>query len=160
MGSEITEEMAVQIYQKMLDQICAAYFGDDFDAYTGAIAVPLYYSTKDNAYEIHNIAQMKEAFVAYRDYLIGLGVTDFIRICNGAAVLSPTKIIGTHTSELLRHGTRLRDPYEAWITLEVVDGTWKVTHSDTSITDTSWQAVAFRQGVRKANEQDPHSGDA
>lgn len=147
MASEITEEMAVEIYQHLLDKICAAYFENDFDAFQNALHVPHRYSTKGNEQLITTCAQMKEAFDAFRGYLKGLGVTDFIRICTGAAVLTPTKIIASHTTEFLRNGNRLRDPYEVWATLEFIEGTWRVTSSENAINDTSWQAMAFRQGA-------------
>ena len=155
MASQITEEMAVEIYQQLLDQICTAYFENDFDAFQAAIHVPHRYSTKENELQITTCAQMREAFDAFRGYLKGLGVTDFIRICTGAAVLGPTKIIAGHTTEFLRHGNRLHEPYEVWATLEFIDGTWKVTSSENAITDTSWQAMAFRQGATMTDTPRP-----
>ena len=65
--------------------------------------------------------------------------------------LANSKIIGGHMTEILRDGTRLRQPYEVWATLELINGAWMVTSSENAIADTSWQALAFRQGAEKVN---------
>ena len=147
MTAELTEEKASEIYQDLLDRICDAYFVGDFPAFKTAIHTPHTYSTEEKQHRIENDAQMEQAFNCFRDYLQGMGVTDFIRECTGAAFLAPNRIIGGHKSELLRNGTRLREPYTVWATLELLDGVWKVTSSEIAIADTAWQSVAFRQGA-------------
>jgi hypothetical protein len=147
MTETLTEDSAFVIYQGLLDEISDAYFAGDLDAYLHVVHVPHEYSTDSAAHCINDASQMEAVFDSFRGYLEGIGVTDYLRSCTGAAPISNTKILGGHTTELLRNGARLRDPYEVWSTLELIDGVWKMTGSQNAISDTSWQAHAFRQGV-------------
>ena len=151
MAEKITEVQAKQIYQDLLDRICDAYFDNDFEAFKAALHVPHSYATEGEERQIQTYDQMREAFDCFRDYLTGVGVTHFIRTCTGAMQLGHDKIIGGHMTETLRDGTRLRQPYEVWATLQMIHGKWMVISSENAISDTSWQALAFRQGAEKVN---------
>ena len=152
MAQAFNEEMAKRIYQDLLEKICYAYFENDFGAFQEAMHVPHHYRTETDAQQIDTVDQLRRAFDCFRDYFEGLGVTDFIRTCTGAAIIGPEKIAASHVTELLRNGTRLHQPYEVWAILELVDGQWKVTSSENAIADTSWQAHAFRQGAEMTHE--------
>ena len=150
----ISEEKAAEIYQQLLDDIQAAYFANDFAHYRQMIHAPHTYSTKGGTLRIADYDQLLLSFQAFGEYLQGLGVTEFRRKCLGAAVLSADKFIGSHSTEFLRDGTSLREPYEVWATVERIDGRWVVTGSENAIEDTSWQAHAFRQGAERIHT--PH----
>ncbi len=147
MPEKMTETEATEIYQDLLDRICDAYFSGDFSAFKAAIQVPHVYKTEGQEQHIESYEQMQQAFDCFCDYLQGVGVTDFIRTCTGAMELGPNRILGGHTTELLRNGARLREPYTVWATLELIDGNWMVTSSENAISDTAWQSLAFRQGA-------------
>ena len=147
MAQVVDEKGAKQVYQDLLDKICYAYFENDFDAFQDAMHMPHHYRTETDAQQIDTADQLLRAFHCFRDYFVGLGVTDFIRTCTGAALLGPDKIAASHMTELLCNGTRLRQPYEVWAIVKKVDGIWKVASSENAISDTSWQAHAFRQGA-------------
>ncbi|MEO1640205.1 MAG: hypothetical protein AAFU41_13280 [Pseudomonadota bacterium] len=152
----VTEEEACAIYQDLLDRICDAYFSDDFASFQTAIHVPHQYKTEDGEHRIETYEQMHEAFKAFRDYLIGVGVTNFVRRCTGALALSEAKLIGSHETDLLQNGVRLREPYEVWATLELVEGQWKVVSSENAVKDTCWQSFAFQHGARSAAGRQEH----
>lgn len=152
MPIEITEKMARQIYQDSLDQIAKAYFDNDFDVFKEKIHVPHKYATQDGTqHVITNYTQMRAAFHCFRNYLLGVGVTHFVRNCTGAMALSETRIIGGHLSEFLQDGTRIRAPYDVMAILELIDGTWKVISSENGLPDNAWQTMSFRQGAEKLN---------
>ena len=152
MADLICEKEAHRIYQDLLDRICDAYFSDDFAAFKTLIHTPHVYRTETTEQRIETVEQMEQAFACFRDYLLGVGVTDFLRNCIGATALTPTKILGGHITDLLSNGTRLRDPYEVWATVELIDGAWRVTGSQNAVADTSWQSHAFRQGAQMKHE--------
>ena len=147
MSSEITEKQAADIYQDLLDRIWDAYFNDDFDAFRSTMNVPHTYTTEVKEQTIETYDQLQIAFNSFRQYLIGMGITDMVRQCTGAMALGDRKIIGGHTTVLLRDGEELREPYSVWATLELTDGTWKVTSSENALSDTAWQSKAFGEGA-------------
>jgi hypothetical protein len=148
----VDEKDAKQIYQNLLDKICYAYFENDFDAFQDSLHVPHHYRTESDAQQIDNIDQLRRVFHCFRDYFLGLRVTDFIRTCTGTALLGPNEFSASHMTELVRNGTRLRQPYEVWAIVKRIDGIWKVASSENAISDTSWQAHAFRQGAELKHE--------
>ncbi|WP_341365388.1 hypothetical protein [Yoonia sp. BS5-3] len=152
MSPEVREETAKQIYQGALDRIGKAYFDNDFAAFQAEVYVPHHYTTQEGTeHVIANYAQLREAFDCFRDYFIGLGVTDFVRTCTGAMYLSETKIIGGHDTEVLQSGTRIRDPYSVMSIMELIDGVWQVCSSENALPDNSWQVMSFRHGAEKLN---------
>ncbi len=110
------------------------------------VHVPHRFSTEGKDFVVETVEEMERSFHHFREYLSGLGVTDFVRTCTGAAFLGTEKIMGAHISDLIRNAQRTREPYEVWSSLELIDGDWKVVASQNAIADTSWQAITFSQG--------------
>ncbi|MDP5085396.1 MAG: hypothetical protein NWQ23_08240 [Yoonia sp.] len=148
MQDSVTEDHAVAIYQAMLDDIRRSYAERDFSIYNHHLHVPQVCSTFGGTEQIDTPEQLQETFNCVCDYLTSLGVTEFKRTCTSAVVFGPNKIIGSHITELIGQGGPLREPYEVWVTLEYLDGRWKVTSSENAVSGTSWQAYAFRQGAQ------------
>lgn len=148
MEDRLTEDKAIEIYQTMLDDIRRSYSERDFSIYHGHLHIPQVCSTFDGTEQIDTVEQLQETFHCVCDYLTGLGVTEFHRVCTSAVVFGPDKIIGTHTTTLISNGKNLREPYEVWVTMERIEGQWKVVSSENAISGTSWQAYAFRQGAQ------------
>lgn len=132
----------------MLDDIRRSYAERDFSIYNHHLHVPQVCSTFGGTEQIDTPEQLQETFNCVCDYLTSLGVTEFKRTCTSAVVFGPNKIIGSHITELIGQGGPLREPYEVWVTLEYLDGRWKVTSSENAVSGTSWQAYAFRQGAQ------------
>ncbi|MEJ6403592.1 hypothetical protein [Yoonia sp. 2307UL14-13] len=143
---QLTESAAKDIYQGLLEKIGASYFDNDFASFRQMVHVPHHFSTEGKYFVIDTTEDLETSFHHFREYLAGLGVTDFIRTCTGAAFLGEDKIMGAHVSDLIRNGARTREPYEVWSSLDLIDGRWKVTGSQNALSDTSWQAITFSHG--------------
>ena len=146
MTAEVSEEAARQIYQASLDKITKSYFDDDFDSFQANLSIPYTYVAPDGTkLVITNAAQTRDAFNCFRDYLLGAGVTHYVRDCMGAMFLEDKKIIGGHVSQFLQNGTQVREPYDVMMVIELIDGAWRTTSSECSPPKTAWPAVSFRQ---------------
>jgi len=142
---ESSEAAATAIYQRLLDQIGETYFANDFAGFARFVHVPHRFITESEEKLIETPTQLQTGFDKFRDYLTGVGITNFIRKCSGAMFLSPDRIIGSHMTEMISQGTRIREPYEVWSTLERIAGRWMVISSRNAISDISWQAIAMGQ---------------
>lgn len=142
----LDENTAKRIYQELLDQIGSAYFDADFASFHRVVHVPHRFATEGKEHIVETTEHLHRSFDCFREYLAGLGVTDFVRTCTGAAFLGPDKIVGSHISDLISNGTRTREPYEVWSTMRRIDDRWQVVASQNALADTAWQAITFAQG--------------
>lgn len=143
-----TNETALAIYQRHLDQVTHALMNKDFESFQKAVQIPHHRQTETDAHVIETPEEMRATFKKFTEKYVGLGVTDFIRLAQDAYFHSDTEIRGMHESHLIRHGARIIQPYPSRIRLlRSADGIWRETHCANAILNTAdtfhlWALVA------------------
>lgn len=126
---------ARQIYQQHLDISARAFMADDFEAAMTHMATPAYLGMLDSEYQIDTDGEMLECLREARESLRRMGAQAFLRVCRDARfdAGSPDRIVGAHETLILRGGARIIPPYRCVMTLDLVDGSWRVRGASANV---------------------------
>lgn len=125
---------ALAIYQDHLDRTTDALMRRDFAAFRDQMQLPHTMRTETDVRTVTTLVDMEEAFFKFADKYVDIGMTDFVRIAKHAYFHAKDDIRGIHESHLIRHGTRLIQPYPNRIRLACdADGNWRETHCANAI---------------------------
>ncbi len=125
---------AILIYQDHLDRTTASLMKRDFAGFRQSIELPHQMQTETATQIITTVEDMETTFHKFADKYHEIGVTDFVRIAKEAYFHADDDIRGIHESHLIRHGTRLIQPYPNRVRLKrCADGMWRETHCANAI---------------------------
>ncbi len=118
-----------EIYQRNCDAIARALWDRDFETIRAHTALPVRMITPDADVTISDKNALHQGMEELRESLSRLGATAFLRICKTAefAPGDETRILGSHTSYVLRGATNLLPPYDSrMLMVREADG-WKAS---------------------------------
>ena len=144
-----TDDEAKQIYQDLLDRIAQAYFENDFAYYVSIIGLPHRFTTGEKTHILETSEELHSSFNSFREYMIGIGITNFVRVCSDAFATPNGELIGTHTTHMIANGIRQGGPYLVQSALEWRNDRWVVIASNNALLETDWQARTLTLGVHK-----------
>lgn len=126
---------AREIYQKHLDTSARAFMADDFETAMAHFATPAYLGMLDSEYQIESDDELMGCLREARESLRRMGAQAFLRVCRDAEFDdgSRTRIVGAHETLILRGGTRVIPPYRCVMTLDLVDGTWRLRGASANV---------------------------
>lgn len=129
-GTAPADTQAMEIYQDLLDRICAAYEKNDFDALTAMIHVPHKVSGFGPVVPINTLSELRAVFDGVWAYFERARVTQYDRVCLAAQFNGPDAICGVHETRIVSGTQLLEQPYPVKSELRQIDGGWKVCESD------------------------------
>lgn len=128
-------EVAMGIYQNLLDRINECYKSGDFGAYLEMVHVPHHIRTSDRSFVLREVNELKTMFDEFIDLRKRLKADTFKRICTTARFKGANQIEGEHVSHLLS-GSRYVQPSAHHRAMMMKIGTkWVVCASHSKITE-------------------------
>lgn len=141
-------QSAFQVAETLLDVTGKALLTHDFDAFAPCFALPQRMTTFGRVVLIEDRAGLQASFDEMCRAFRGMGVTALVREVLAAEYRSDSEIATTHLSHVMRHGTRLKDPYPVMSILRLTAGRWQIGTGDYALDDNSAQGRALRAGSR------------
>lgn len=115
---------AKAIYQTFLDETSSMIWDHDHAAYAARMKYPyrMHTAAKDTLNK--TTADTEACSRSFRENLTSLGAQAYHRICNMADFETSGRILGTHTSYVLRGATALLQPFKSRLVLHLENGVW------------------------------------
>ena len=140
------------IYQAFLDEVSSLLWNGSYDGVAGKLSYPHTIHMPETDCTIPGPEQQKRDTQAFRESLNALGATAFHRMCRQARFDPETddRIVGVHTTYVMRGGSYLTDPYDCAMSLiRGEDGLWlsdaiRVTIRNSGMTYYSLENVRAR----------------
>ncbi|QBY01508.1 hypothetical protein E2K80_12885 [Rhodophyticola sp. CCM32] len=117
---------AKAIYQNLLDKVSEALLANDVEAFLIHSAIPHYIETETEKLLIATEQDVRDKFQIWSLTLRSKGVTDYARMCSEAAYVTPTRILGSHTSQFLHGPVVITPSFPSSLELGNHNGQWKV----------------------------------
>ncbi|PWJ19289.1 hypothetical protein [Jannaschia seohaensis] len=116
----------VALYQAHLDRASEAVWSRDWDTLTGLMSYPHKVLYGDKAQSIETPDAFRRHAFAVRDQLDKVGATAYLRVCQSASfdIDDTDRILGTHTTFVLRGGGYIVPPYTGRLCLTRQGGKW------------------------------------
>lgn len=128
-GLHLSDDIALKIYQAILDGSGDAVNLGSFDRYHPFFQIPSVLETFEGRTIVKTRDALRFAFEKIQDCLGDMGATRMERTCTVAQFSGADTIRGVHDTRLLdRNGTVL-DAYSGMSTLRLIDGHWRVAIS-------------------------------
>lgn len=148
-----------KIYQTYIDAVSICLWDGDAEGVARAMEYPHVIHLPDGDRVISDPAGQHEDTAAFRASLESLGATAFHRSCREARVDPgrPDRIVGVHTTYIMRGGSYLTAPYECTMSLvRGADGTWRADAIRVSVCD---PALAYYRSDTNPRAPGGQTGD-
>ncbi|MEE4188360.1 MAG: hypothetical protein V2I76_07925 [Roseobacter sp.] len=130
------------IYQSALDILTEAILQRDEAIWERHICLPHFMSTTDGRLVHETREDLITGLYDFTEALDRLGVTQIKRTCDTARQLTGDTIVGYHTTEMFAQDGKAFPPYPVrWVMHLHETGVWKVSKSDSALSETEWEAV-------------------
>lgn len=147
-----------EIYQAHLDHVSSCLWNGDGEGVAKSLKYPHVIHLPDADRIIKDPVEQKSDADAFRESLTNLGATAFHRLCRDARAdpHRPERIIGLHTTYIMRGGHYLTEPYDCAMSLvQGANGTWLADAIRVSIRD-SGMAYYHPDNIRNHPVQRPN----
>jgi hypothetical protein len=129
---------AKDIYQQVVDTLSDALMQNDFAPFSGLVAFPHIMQTLSTTIVMADQTELRVCFDSFALTLKAQSVTDYIRVVDFADFTSDDRIVGQHTSYILRRCHHIAQPYPNRLTLDRGNGIWRVSRAVNAITNVTW----------------------
>jgi|TARA_R110000787_G_scaffold16764_2_gene52538 hypothetical protein len=102
--------MAIQIFQKWLDDASRTFIASQFNAYRSLVQLPIEMTSDHSTVVMTNDTMLRQVFYQYLNLLKSQRATDLIRTALNATYLSDDVITGNYQTDILRQSTRIMPP--------------------------------------------------
>ena len=135
--------MAMEIYQKSMDAINAAFFSRDIAALHRHIALPFMVTTNSSELIITTIEELDLILCDYHAQLRKTGVTQYRRTCLKAAFQphDPDMIVGVHRSEIMSKARYVVTPFLCHVAFMKIGGLWKAVWEQADVDERDLQML-------------------
>jgi len=115
------------IVETLLLKTANAMLAGDFEALNACFHLPFSVETLDSKLVVETEAEHRKLFDRMIEGYQTRGVTDIVRTCEAAALISPTRIQSIHTSHVMAGNQRIDDPMAALAAIERFGPDWLIT---------------------------------
>lgn len=134
----VSQVAAKAIYQKFLDDMSIAVLNFDTETLINRISMPLRVTTQTADFLLETPEDWLVMIKRMQQSLQAMGINHYIRLANKAEFLSENYIEGTHVTHTLCNATPMIPSYENRSTLSRIDGVWKLSLLETSLTNNQY----------------------
>lgn len=147
-------DLARSIYQRQLDVVTRAFLAGRLEEVLDNMAFPNVMETAEGTTVIRDATEMMSCLQAQAKSMQRLRVTEYHRICTEAAFTSDaqTEIVGRHVTHFLSGGQRAVPPYEAVMTLRLVDDGWRSVGLRSALRNRDLTVIG--DGLRRSDGKD------
>lgn len=125
----LSDDLALKIYQSLLDGCGDAVNLRDFDRYLPFFQVPSALETFEGRTSIDTPEALELMFDKLQQGLRDIGATQMLRTCTVAQFDGPETIRGVHDTRLADDAGRVIEAYSGMSTLRLIDGQWRIALS-------------------------------
>jgi hypothetical protein len=144
-----------EIYQDFLDRVSRALMAGDMSAIVACMAYPQDLRTNDGFLTVTSEKQMFDVVSDFRAFLMGLGTTDYHRVCDWAeADEADETITGEHVTYVLRGGSFALPPIRSRMILRRIGGAWLGAGNCANVSNRSFTVLSPRQ-LRTRTREEP-----
>jgi ketosteroid isomerase-like protein len=144
--------MMLDVFQKHLDQVSAAFMAGDFDSYMRLVAIPLVVFTDTGTAVVTDPKDFRLGFEIYVSKLKTERATDLIRLASGVTSYGPKLLTGRYETHILRSGQRIYGPHVAAQTLRKDPDGWKVTSLVNPVFHKNWMIQSYHAPTDPATD--------
>ena len=148
-----TEKSARKIAEDLLERSGRGLLTGDFGLFADCFALPTEMETFDGRRIIKTLAELEAAFDAVRAYFGTTGMTRMERHIVDAEFRNPTSIFSTHQSCLAAEDVLVQQPFDVLSVIALIDGRWRIRHSQYAITDSHAHKMALIGGDTKPDDR-------
>lgn len=134
-------EEAKEIYQRVIDVLSDALMEGDFSKFGPYFTLPHVMQTLSGTLRMEDEDELRRSFEGFSASLKAHRATHYIRLTDQAEFETPDRIVGEHTSHILRNAIYLAPAYPNRLVLDRVDGVWKVGNALNAIGNTTWPVL-------------------
>ena len=134
-GTGTPDDSIRDLYQMRCDEVSEAFMGADIPYLQSCVLLPMEIITTSSRIVISTPDQIESAAMAHIEALKAQNVTSYFRLATDAHLKDADRMVGTHTTHILRGAARVCPPFLSR-TEWVLDGqTWRIIKMDLSIRD-------------------------
>ena len=137
------EKSAREIAEDLLERSGKGLMTGDFAVFADCFALPTEMETFDGRRLIETRAELEAIFNDVRAYFSSTGMTQMERHIVDAEFRNPTSIFSTHQSRVVSDGELVQQPFDVLSVIALIDGQWRIRHSQYAITDSNDHKAAL-----------------
>ncbi|MEQ8367263.1 MAG: hypothetical protein RIB61_11195 [Roseicyclus sp.] len=142
-----TSDIAMEIYQELLDTLSAALLSGDHARFLAHIVTPHRMVTDTKTIHVPDLDSARVHFDRLSQSLRAQGITQYIRIASSARFDGPDQIRGEHISHMLRGAVPAAPAFGCEMQLICRDGVWGVLMSRHKARYLSWPELLPQRPV-------------
>lgn len=131
------ETTARDIAEDLLDRSGRGLTQGDFKLFECCFTLPKEMETFGGRRVIRTREEMKAVFNDVRAYYRKIGMTRVDRHVVDAEFRNPTCIVSTHQSRVYAGDELIQQPFDVLSVIELLEGAWRIRHSEYAITDSA-----------------------
>ena len=108
-----------------------------FAKFSSCFILPKEMETFEGRRVINTLAELEEVFDDVRRYYQSIGMTRMERRIVDSEFRNSTTIVSTHNSRLYAEDQLIQQPFDVLSVIELVEGAWRIRHSEYAITDSN-----------------------
>lgn len=137
------ENTAREIAEDLLARSGHGLITGDFDVFCECFALPTAMETFEGRRVINTRDELKTAYNTVCAYYEKVGTTELVRHIVDAEFRNPTSIVSTHQAKIVADAELVQQPYDVLSVIELIDGAWRIRHSEYAIVDSEEHNTAL-----------------